>query len=56
MGEDSHLPAARGLVMRNGHFVVAVFSQSAVIQLDRTGKVVWRYETPGYNPFLARQR
>jgi hypothetical protein len=35
---------------------LAIFSQSAVIELDRTGKTVWRYETPGYNPFLARKR
>jgi hypothetical protein len=42
--------------VRNGHVMVAVFSQSRVVELDRTGKVVRQYQTPGYEPFLARQR
>jgi hypothetical protein len=42
--------------VRNGHMVVALYSQSNVVQLDRAGKVVWQYQTPGYHPFLARQR
>ena len=36
--------------------MVAIFSQNAVIKLDRTGKTVWRHEVPGYHPFLARRR
>ena len=42
--------------VRNGHVMSAAFYQSNVVQLDRTGKVVWEYQTPGYQPFLARQR
>jgi hypothetical protein len=42
--------------VRNGHMVVALYAQSNVVQLDRAGKVVWQYQTPGYHPFLARQR
>jgi hypothetical protein len=42
--------------IRNAHFLAAGFAQSAVIELDRTGKTVWRYETPGYHPFIARKR
>jgi hypothetical protein len=42
--------------VRNGHFLAASFSQSAVIELDRTGKSMWRHEVPGYHPFLARRR
>jgi outer membrane protein assembly factor BamB len=45
-----------GSAVRNGHVLVALYAQGSVVQLDRTGKVVWRYETAGYNPFLARQR
>ena len=51
-------PVAPGILteVRNGHFMCAVFSQSNVIELDRSGKTVWRYEVPGYHPFLARKR
>ena len=51
-------PIAPGLVtpVRTGHFMLAVFGEGAVIQLDRSGKSVWRYEVAGYNPFIARQR
>jgi HEAT repeat protein len=51
-------PVAPGIIteVRNGHFIVASFSQSIVIELDRTGKTVWRYEVPGYQPFIARKR
>jgi len=51
-------PVAPGVIteVRNGHFIVAIFSQNAVIELDRTGKTVWRHEVPGYHPFLARRR
>ena len=36
--------------------MVASFAQSAVLELDRSGKTVWRYEVPGYHPFIARKR
>jgi len=51
-------PDAPGILteVRNGHFMCAVYSQSAVIELDRSGKTVWRYEVPGYNPIRARKR
>lgn len=51
-------PVAPGILteVRNGHFMCAVYSQNAVIELDRSGKTVWRHEVPGYNPFLARKR
>jgi HEAT repeat protein len=51
-------PVAPGISteVRNGHYIVASFSQSVVIELDRTGKTVWRYEVPGYQPFIARKR
>ena len=51
-------PVAPGILteVRNGHFMCAVFSQSAVIELDRNGKTVWRHEVSGYHPFLARKR
>jgi RNA polymerase sigma factor (sigma-70 family) len=51
-------PFAPGLTteVRNGHLMVAGYSQGAVIELDRSGKTVWRHEVPGYNPVLARKR
>jgi hypothetical protein len=51
-------PVAPGVVtgVRNGHFMVAVFSGSAVVELDRLRKIVWRHEVPGFSPFLARKR
>jgi HEAT repeat protein len=51
-------PGAPGIVTatRTGHIICAVFYQSTVLELDRSGKTVWRYETPGYQPFLARRR
>jgi hypothetical protein len=51
-------PVAPGVTtaVRNGHFMVANFYQSEVVELDRAGKTVWRYAVPGYNPFLARRR
>ena len=42
--------------VRNGHKIVALTYQSMVVELNRAGKVVWQYQTPGYEPFLARQR
>jgi hypothetical protein len=51
-------PVAPGIVteVRNGHLMLAIYTQGAVTELDRSGKTVWRYEVPGYNPFLARKR
>jgi HEAT repeat protein len=51
-------PVAPGVVteVRNGHLMLAIFTQGTVAELDRSGKTVWRYEVPGYNPFLARKR
>jgi hypothetical protein len=55
---QSQGPSTAGVAtaVRNGHVMVAIYSQSAVVQTDRSGRVVWRYQTAGYNPFLARQR
>src|SRR5262249_49770409 len=41
---------------RNGRLVAAVWDAGAVVELDRNGATVWRYEVPGFNPFLARKR
>jgi RNA polymerase sigma factor (sigma-70 family) len=41
---------------RNGHLTVANLYQSRVVRVDRSGRVVWQCQTPGFNPFLARQR
>ena len=51
-------PVAPGLLteVRNGHFMLAFYTQNAVVELDRNGRTVWRHEVPGYNPFLARKR
>jgi hypothetical protein len=51
-------PAAPGIftAVRNGHFMVAHFSQGAVVEIDRSGKTVWRHEVPGYSPIRARKR
>jgi RNA polymerase sigma factor (sigma-70 family) len=43
-------------VARNGHKVVGLYAQSNVVELDRSGKVVWEYATSGYLPFMARRR
>src|SRR5262249_52432670 len=31
---------------RDGHLVVAIYSQSRVVQVDRSGRVVWQCQTP----------
>jgi hypothetical protein len=36
--------------------VVAIYSQERVVEVDRAGRVVWQYQVPGFNPFLARKR
>jgi HEAT repeat protein len=43
--------------LANGHTLVASHSNASVVELDRTGRVVWEYKSPaGFNPFRARKR
>jgi HEAT repeat protein len=42
--------------VRNGHVIVAGYYTGSVTELNRAGNTVWQYQTPGYNPFVARQR